>query len=263
MGANGLIELLFLGTGTSMGVPVVGCDCPVCLSGDPRDTRTRASVYVVTPEVSLVVDTGVDFRAQCLREGIRRIDAVLYTHAHTDHVMGLDDLRPFSGVERPMPIYASPDTMADLRRVFAFAFDGKHRFPGYVCLDPREIAGPFLLGETRVDPLPALHGRATVLGFLFSRGGVPLLAYLSDCKTVPEPTAERMAGVRVLVVDALRQTPHPTHMNFAEALAFSRKIGAGETWFTHLSHDAGHADSEALLPDGVRIAHDGLRIRAG
>lgn len=254
------IDLLFLGTGTSLGVPVVGCECAVCRSPDPRDRRTRASVYLRTPECAWVVDTGPDFRAQCLRENIRAIDAVVYTHAHTDHVMGFDDLRPFCDLRRPLPIFASAATMDDLRRIYAFAFDGHHRYPGYVCPDPRVIDGPFALGATTVTPVPVLHGRTTVNGYLFARDGRPLVAYLSDCKTVPPAAIHALAGVDTLVIDALRAAPHPTHMNLAEALAVVGEIRPARTWFTHLSHDAGHAATAAALPADVAVAWDGLRL---
>lgn len=239
---------------------MIGCDCPVCSSADPRDKRMRASVYVETPEVSWVIDTGPDFRAQCLRQGVRKVDAVLYTHAHTDHVMGMDDLRPFCPGGRPLPIYASAETMADLRRIFAFAFTGEHPVPGYVNPEPHVISGEFSLGETRIVPLPVPHGRTTVFGYLLIRDGVRLAAYLSDCKEVPPPAIEQIRGVRHLIVDALRRKPHPTHMNIEEALEVAEKVQPGQTWFTHLCHDLMHAELEPMLPDRVRIAYDGLRI---
>lgn len=255
------LTITFLGTGTSQGVPMIGCDCAVCTSHDPRDQRTRTSIYVETPECAWVVDTGPDFRAQALRERVRRLDAVVYTHSHTDHIMGFDDLRPFCH-GRDMPIYASAETMADLQRVFVFAFNGQNRWPGYVRPLPHLIAGPFQLGETTVTPLPLVHGRAHMLGFLFSRNEEPLAAYLTDCKEVPPAVIERIAGVRHLIVDALRYTPHPTHMNVDEALALRAAVQPRETWFTHLCHDLGHAETEAGLPPGVRIAFDGLKIHA-
>ncbi len=254
------LTITFLGTGTSMGVPVIGCDCEVCASTDPRDRRTRSSIYVETPEASWVVDTGPDFRAQALRENLRRLDAVVYTHSHTDHVMGFDDLRPFCHGGFDIPIHASAETMDDLRRVFVFAFNGENRWPGYVRPLPRLIAGDFTLGATTLTPLPVEHGRAHVNGFLFTRGGVPLAAYLSDCKIVPPAVIERIAGVRHLIVDALRIEPHPTHMNVAEALEVSRKVAPNQTWFTHLSHDLRHAELERTLPENVRVAFDGMKI---
>ncbi len=254
------LTITFLGTGTSQGVPMIGCDCAVCTSDDPRDRRTRASIYVETPECAWVVDTGPDFRAQALRERVRRVDAVVYTHSHTDHIMGFDDLRPFCSGGRDIPIYAAEPTMEDLRRVFVFAFNGQNRWPGYVRPVPRLIEGEFQLGETTITPLPIVHGRAHMLGFLFSRKGERLAAYLTDCKEVPPAVIERIAGVRHLIVDALRDKPHPTHMNVAEALDVHAQVGPGRTWFTHLCHELGHAAAEPALPATVRVAYDGLKI---
>ncbi|MEQ1862410.1 MAG: MBL fold metallo-hydrolase [Chthoniobacteraceae bacterium] len=256
----GDLTIKFLGTGTSQGVPVIACDCATCRSADPRDSRTRSSIYVETPECAFVVDTGPDFRVQCLREKVRRMDAVVFTHAHTDHIMGFDDLRPFFWHRRPLPVYASAETMDDLRRVFVFAFNGENQFPGYLHPEPHVVAEPFLLGETELTPLPVPHGRATVFGYLLTRRGVRLAAYLSDCKAVPEPVIERIRGVRHLIVDALRHKPHPTHMNIDEALAVVAQVQPMHAWFTHLCHEVKHADVEPTLPPGVRIAFDGLKL---
>jgi phosphoribosyl 1,2-cyclic phosphate phosphodiesterase len=254
------LTITFLGTGTSQGVPMIGCDCRVCTSPDPRDQRMRSSIYVETPETAFVVDTGPDFRAQALRERIRRLDAVVYTHSHTDHIMGFDDLRPFCFGGRDLPIHASAETMHDLERVFVFAFNGENRWPGYVRPLPHIVDGEFALGQTTLTPLPVEHGRARVNGYLFTRGSVPLAAYLSDCKTVPPAVIERIAGVRHLIVDALRHKLHPTHMSVSEALALAQKVAPERTWFTHLSHELGHAELERTLPENVGIAYDGMRI---
>lgn len=254
------LTITFLGTGTSLGVPMIGCDCRVCQSPDARDRRTRASIHVATPECAWVIDTGPDFRTQVLREHIRRVDAVVYTHAHTDHILGLDDLRPFCFGGLDMPIYASRETMDDLERIFRFAFNGENRWPGYLRPLPHLIEGPFHLGATEITPLPVLHGRAHVFGFLFRRHGEPLAAYLSDCKEVPPEVRAEIRGVRHLILDALRITPHPTHMNVEEALEVAGEVGPGQTWLTHISHDLLHAETEAALPQGVRIAFDGCKI---
>jgi phosphoribosyl 1,2-cyclic phosphate phosphodiesterase len=254
------ITLTFLGTGTSQGVPMIACNCEVCRSTDRRDKRSRSSVYVETPEASWVIDTGPDFREQCLREKVQRVDAAVYTHSHTDHIMGFDDLRPFCSLSQPLPIHGSAQTLLDLKRVFAFAFDGSARFAGYVHPEPIEFAGPFRIGNTELVPLALPHGRATVHGFLMRRNGKSLIAYLSDCKSVPEPALKLVKGVRCLIVDALRHRSHPTHMNIEEALATAAEVRPGETWFTHICHELPHAETERHLPRGVRIAYDGLKL---
>lgn len=258
----GGLKITFLGTGTSQGVPMIACTCPVCLSLDPRDQRTRSSLYVETPEAAWVIDTGPEFRLQCLRQGVNRLDAVLYTHSHTDHIMGFDDLRRFCDGDRLIPIYAAPETMADLKRIFSFAFNGENLFPGYVKPDPKEITAfePFQIGETALTPLAMTHGRTVSHGYLMERGGRPLLAYLSDCKEVAPEVVERIRGVDVLVVDALRHRDHPTHMTVAEALELAASVRPGATWFTHICHELGHAETEATLPPAIHIAYDGLKL---
>ena len=253
------LTVTFLGTGTSQGVPMIGCDCAVCQSTDPRDKRLRSSIYLKTPECAWVVDTGTDFRTQALRENIRRVDAVVFTHSHTDHIMGFDDLRRFSWERGSMPVYAARETMADLERVFEFAFKATNPFPGYLKPEPHIIEGPFSLGETVVTPLPVPHGNTIVNGYLFSRTGKKLLAYLSDCSEVPDVTAEQIAGVKALVIDALRPKPHPTHLSVGQALEVAQRVQPEQTYFTHIAHELAHA-AEADLPPGARMAYDGLKL---
>lgn len=255
------MQLTFLGTGTSVGIPVVGCDCPVCHSLDPKDKRLRCSVYIRTPEMQWVVDTGPDFRTQCLRENIRHLDAALFTHPHMDHVTGFDELRRFTVEEDHfIPIYAAPECLGVLERMFIYAFNGENRYRGYLKPLPKPIHGPFQLGETTVTPLPAQHGKVETMGFLFERGGKKLCGYISDCKVLMPQSLEALRGVDTLIIDALRITPHHTHMNFAEALAVSREVGARQTWFTHIQCEIMHAVEDAKLPPGVNIAYDGLKL---
>ena len=254
------LSVTFLGTGTSQGIPQLGCPCPVCASEDPRDKRTRCSIHLQTPQLSWVVDTGADFRTQCLREKIRRVEAVVYTHAHTDHIMGFDDLRSFSKFGQRFPVYGSPETLGHLKRAFSFAFEERERFPGYLHPELFPVTGPFSLGGVELEPLALPHGRTTSTGYLVSRSGVPLLAYLTDCQGVPPGVEARVRGVAHLVVDALRERPHPTHMSVQEALEAVERIGPGQAWLTHLCHEHFHAEIEARLPAGVRVAFDGLRL---
>ncbi len=238
---------------------MIGCDCAVCRSSDPRDQRLRASIFVETPECSWVVDTGADFRTQALRADIRSLDAAVYTHSHTDHIMGFDDLRRFSSFRGGMPVYASAETMADLRRAFRFAFDDPERFPWYLRPEPHLVEGPFTLGGTLLTPLPVPHGESMVYGYLFSRGDEKLAAYLSDCSALPNETSKQIKGVKVLIVDALRHKPHPTHMNVEQALEAAARVQPERTYFTHISHELAQA-AEAELPPQTFIAYDGLKL---
>lgn len=239
---------------------MIRCDCAVCRSPDPRDNRTRASIYLETPECAFVVDTGTDFRTQCLRENIWQVDAVIMTHAHTDHVMGFDDLRRFAAPRGGrIPVYASAETMADLERVFEFAFKTANPWPGYLKPEPHIIRGPFSLGETAVTPLPVPHGTSETNGFLFSRDGTRLLAYLSDCSEAPVGIARQIEGVQLLVIDALRHKPHPTHLSIEQALEVAQRVRPARTLFTHICHELPQA-AEAELPPNTGIAYDGLRI---
>jgi phosphoribosyl 1,2-cyclic phosphate phosphodiesterase len=238
---------------------MIGCDCAVCRSPDPRDQRLRSSIYVETPECSFVVDTGTDFRTQALRENIRKLDAVIFTHSHTDHIMGFDDLRRFSHARGSMPVYASAETMRDLRRVFEFAFNGLNSFPGYLKPEPYVIEGPFKLGGTLITPLPVPHGDSIVNGYVFSRAGQKLVAYLSDCSAVPDEIADQISGVKALIIDALRDKPHPTHLSVGQALEVASRVKPEATYFTHICHDLSQT-AESGLPAGIHIAYDGLKL---
>jgi phosphoribosyl 1,2-cyclic phosphate phosphodiesterase len=249
----------FLGTGTSQGVPMIGCECEVCCSPDPRDQRLRSSIYVETPECAFVVDTGTDFRTQALREKIRRVDAALFTHSHTDHVMGFDDLRRFSHARGYMPVYASAETMRDLQRIFQFAFTTPNPVPYYLKPEPHVIDAPFKLGETLITPLPVPHGDSVVNGYLLSRGGRKVVAYLSDCSAVPDAIVGVITGVEALIIDALRDKPHPTHLSVGQAVEVTRRAKPETTYFTHIGHELPQS-AESRLPERVRIAYDGLKL---
>ncbi len=208
-----------------------------------------------------MVDTGPDFRSQCLRERVRQVDAVIYTHPHMDHLTGFDELRRFTIAEDAvMPIYARPSCLEVLERMFKYAFNGENRYRGYLKPLPIPIEGAFQLGETLITPLPVVHGKVETIGFLFTHRGRKLCAYISDCKLVTQDALEHLGGVDTLIVDALRFTPHPTHMNWEEALVLTNEIQPRCTWFTHLQCEVLHARDEPQLPAGVRLAYDGLKL---
>lgn len=258
---SGTFELLFLGTGTSVGVPVIGCECAVCHSDDRRNKRTRSSIFVCCDGWRVLVDSGPDLREQALREGLNCVDAVLYTHAHVDHVVGFDELRAFCWRrDEPLPLHGSEETLAALRQMFPWAFVRGNVYGGYVKPDPQPFAGAIEFGDLRVEPLRVGHGSVVTHGFLFEHTGHPALAYFSDVKEMSPDVIERIRGVDHLVVDALRHDPHPTHMTVDEALAVVEASGARRGWLTHLGHEVEHATLEAGLPDHVRVAYDGLRI---
>jgi phosphoribosyl 1,2-cyclic phosphate phosphodiesterase len=248
------MRVTFLGSGTSTGVPVIGCACEVCGSSDPRDRRLRPSVRLEWPGASVLVDTSTDLRAQALRHDVLRVDAVLYTHAHADHVLGLDELRTFNWRQRaPIPAYGSAATLADLSRTFWYAFETVQEGGGKPAVERRPVAGPFEILGRKVIPVPVLHGRLPILGYRI--GG---FAYLTDTSEIPDASRALLAGVDTLVLAAPRERPHPTHMHVAQAVEEAGRVAARRTVLTHIGHDLLHARVTAGLPEGIELAYDGL-----
>lgn len=247
------MKITILGSGTSTGVPMVGCNCPVCRSTDPRDKRTRASLLVEHDGNFILVDTSTDLRAQAVREQIPRIDAVLFTHAHADHIHGIDDLRGFHFQHRKIiPCFGSKETLATIDGKFSYIFEGLSAAGYHQLLEAYEIEAPFDLFGLRIIPVPLLHGGMPATGFRFGN-----FAYLTDCNQIPESSMASLSGLDTLVIDALRYTPHPHHFNIAEAIKVSRALAPKQTFLTHLTHEVPQAE-EHNLPEGVFLAYDGL-----
>lgn len=248
------LRLTVLGSGTSMGVPTLGCECRVCRSSDPRDNRTRPSVLLSRGKHNVVIDTSPDFRLQGLRAGVERLDAVIYTHGHADHILGLDDIRPFNLKQRAdMPVYGSRETLVVLMRTFSYIFAEGPTHSTIPGVDLHEINGPFELLGLKITPVPAWHGKMAVLGFRFGRA-----AYLTDFSEIPEASMPLLEDLDDLILDALRDTPHPMHSTVAQSVALAERLQPKRAWFTHISHDLPHEETNARLPQNVRLAYDGL-----
>jgi phosphoribosyl 1,2-cyclic phosphate phosphodiesterase len=255
------MKVTFLGSGTSSGVPTVACDCATCTSIDPRDKRLRPSVWIDNGEHNVVIDTSSDFRQQCIRACIGSLDAVVYTHHHFDHIAGFDDLRAYNfKARRAIPIYAMPETLDNLKRIFSYAF--KPAPQTGTSIPVVEVVtildDPFTLAGLEWIPLHLLHGGMRVNGYRIGN-----FAYCTDCNAITESAMERLAGVEILVLDALRLTDHPTHFSLDQAVAMAQRIGARETYFTHIAHDIRHEAIELTLPKGVHLAYDGLELSTG
>jgi phosphoribosyl 1,2-cyclic phosphate phosphodiesterase len=258
-------QLTFLGSGTSMGVPTLGCDCAVCTSTYPHNRRLRPSVLLHWPEPSLarernvVIDTGPDFREQALRNHLTHVDAVFYTHAHADHILGLDDLRPLNFTAfregAPIPLYASPETARVLERIYDYTFSPGATYPNRARVQLYPLAERTAVHGVEFLRVPVFHGEMEIAGFRFGRA-----AYLTDVSAIPESSFALLEGLDHLVLSALRHKPHPTHSTVEQAVAWARRIGARHTWFTHIAHDLGHEETNRTLPENIRLAYDGLSL---
>lgn len=255
------MRLTLLGSGTSTGVPVPGCRCSVCLSPDPRNNRLRTSAAISSPSGStILIDASSDFRQQALRAGLARIDAVLFTHSHADHILGIDDLRAFNFIQKQaIPCFGTADTLNDIRHIFSYVFNPDPRYlgGGIPKLDLFEIDGhtPFKVVDHQVVPIPLLHGRLPVTGYRFGE-----LAYLTDVKEIPSASMEQLKGVKYLLLDGLRQEAHKTHLTIPEAVEAAKSIGAEQTWLIHMTHTVEHDATNATLPKAVQLGYDGLEI---
>jgi phosphoribosyl 1,2-cyclic phosphate phosphodiesterase len=258
-------RLTFLGTGTSMGVPTLGCECGVCTSTSPYDRRLRPSVLLRWPgtigdqERIVIIDTGPDFREQALRNRLKHIDAVLYTHSHADHIMGLDDLRPLSFASfracGPIPLYAASETAAVLERIFEYHFSSASTYPTRARVRIEPLADRVRIHEVEFTCVPVKHGEMDIAGFRFGDA-----AYLTDVSEIPESSFTLLEGLETLVLPSLRHQPHPSHATVKQAVEWAERIGARHTWLTHIAHELGHEETNRLLPPGVALAYDGLEL---
>ncbi|HXG58564.1 MAG TPA: MBL fold metallo-hydrolase [Thermoanaerobaculia bacterium] len=251
------MKVTFLGTGTSTGVPIVGCRCRVCVSGDPKNQRLRQSVKIEMNGRTFLIDTTPDLRLQLLRHPIARLDFILFTHSHADHLMGLDDIRPFNFRQKePIRAYASPMTAKAIRRAFSYIWNESQIGGGKPQLELHEVDAPFTHDGIEIVPVPVAHGDWTILGYRIGP-----FAYITDTNGIPPESIRLLEGVDTLALDGLRPAPpHPTHFIISEAVEAAQRIGAKTTYLIHLTHDVDHAPFEATLPEGVRLAYDGLTI---
>lgn len=250
-------KLTVLGSGTSMGVPTVGCSCAVCHSSDPHDRRTRPSVLLEYGGKFVLIDTTPDFREQAIRENIRRIDAVLYTHTHADHILGIDDLRPLTYAHKPnkLPLYAKPEDADFIRNMFRYIFDADYKFGGLPQVELIALDGPLDLFGARFEPVPVIHGETVIYGFRFGTA-----AYLTDHSDIPETSYCKLENLDILFLDALRHKPHPTHSTVEQSLRIVNRVKPRRAFFTHICHDLPHEETNAQLPQGVRLSYDGMKL---
>jgi phosphoribosyl 1,2-cyclic phosphate phosphodiesterase len=258
--ADPAIHITVLGSGTSSGVPTIGCPCAVCASTDPRDQRLRPSILIRYGGRAVLIDSGPDFRQQALRARVERIDAIIYTHSHADHILGLDDVRPFNYRQRQeIPIYANRETLDAIRRVFRYAFDEEPTQSSKPRLNLNTIDNaPFDLFGLTFTPIELQHGKSTVLGFRFGAA-----AYLTDHSDIPDVSKAKLHNLDVLFLDALRHRPHPTHSTVEHSIETVRELQPKRAYFTHICHDLPHAETEAALPANVHLAYDGLELDTG
>lgn len=251
------MKVTFLGTGTSQGVPVIACDCEVCISSKIKDNRLRSSILIESDEKTIIVDTGPDFRQQMLREHVQKLDAVVYTHAHKDHVAGLDDIRAFNFKQKSaIDIFATEGVQEALKREFYYIFS-EDKYPGIPQIVLKTIHHQdFKIGDINLKPIEVMHFKLPVLGFRIKD-----FTYITDAKTISESEQEKIKGSKILVINALQREKHISHFTLVEAVAFAEKMNAGKTYFTHISHKLGrHDDVMRELPDGIELAYDGLKI---
>jgi len=257
------MRLLFLGTGTSQGVPMIGCDCAVCSSPDPKNQRFRSSLLIQNDR-QIVIDTGPDFRMQALAHRLRQIDATVYTHCHTDHIMGFDDLRRFCEITgQQMPVYGSQFTIDALQRIFPYAFDPNLKVSTYIRAQPHIVDAnhEFSIGDTGMIPVSVPHGNTPTFGYIILDRGVRKAAYLPDCAALNNSMIPALQDIPLLIIDGLREHPHPTHLHIEAAIAVGRQVGAKITYLTHLTHNVSHGERQKSLPENVFLAYDGLCLQ--